>query len=81
MRCAEAFKSLKVVNDAAERALGLVTEFHNNRVTCNPEQQQHIYRIVRDIRQKQGEMVSKRGKERLTKKTVRDIKYNEIYDL
>ena len=38
-----ALEELKLIKDAAERALGLVTEFHNNKVTCNPNQQQHIY--------------------------------------
>ena len=31
----EQLKYIKVVNDSAERILGLVTEFHNNRLTCN----------------------------------------------
>ena len=42
MKCT-ALQELILIKDAAERAIGLVTEFHNNKVTCNPNQQQHIY--------------------------------------
>ena len=38
-----ALQELKLIKDVAERALGLVTEFHNNIVMCNTNQQQHIY--------------------------------------
>ena len=60
-----ALQELKLIKDAAERALGLVTEFHNNIVMCNTNQQQHIYWIVRDIREKQWQQVEN-GRERIT---------------
>ena len=67
-------KFIKVVNDAAERALGLVTEFHNNKVTCNKEQQEFLYRNVKFMREEQKKLARKR-KEKVTK----DVLIGTIY--
>lgn len=66
--------NLKVTNDAAERALGLVTEFHKSVVTCDLEQNHHLYRITKDIRFKQAQGVAK-GKERRTKRNIKSLNY------
>ena len=65
---------LPVVNDAAERALGLVTEFHNTLVTSDPDQCHHLYRITKEIRYKQTQGVPK-GKERRTKANIKNLDY------
>ena len=64
---------IKVVNDAAERALGLVTEFHNNKITCN-EEQEFLYRNVKFMREEQERLAGK-GKERFTKKVLTATNY------
>ena len=39
-------KAIPVVNDASERALGLLTEFHD-KLTCNSTAKQNIFKIIR----------------------------------
>ena len=70
----EQLKHIKVVNDSAERSLGLVTEFHNNRITCDKEQQEFLYRNVKFMREEQEKLAGKR-KERFSKRVLRKINY------
>ena len=67
-------KHIKVVNDSAERSLGLVTEFHNNRITCDKEQQEFLYRNVKFMREEQEKLAGK-GKERFSKRVLGKINY------
>ena len=60
-------KHIKVVNDSAERSLGLVTVFHINRITCNKEQKEFLYRNVKFMREEQDKLAGK-GKERFSKR-------------
>ena len=53
--------SLKVVNDSAERALGLVTEFHSNKITKDPQQKQFLYQVVKDLRREQAKLAEEVG--------------------
>lgn len=48
-RALQLFKSLKVVNDSAERAVALVTKF-NSCITKNEEQKQYLYHVVQNHR-------------------------------
>ena len=42
---ARRLSTLKVVNDAAERGVALVTNFHST-LTHKPEQKQYLYKVV-----------------------------------
>ena len=57
---------LKVVNDNAERVLGLVTQYHTNRVTKNEEQKQYLYTVQKEVRAREKVLMKK--SERVTKK-------------
>lgn len=48
-KCLEIFKSLKVVNDTAERGVALI-EKYNNCLTQDEEQRQLILQVVQDHR-------------------------------
>ena len=50
MRC------LRVANDSAERALGLVSEFHTNKVTKDSQQKQCLYQVVKSLRSQQTKL-------------------------
>ena len=64
-------RATKVVNDSAERALGMITNFHLDRITRSEEQKQ-VQNEIR-IRQK-GLMNSLEGKfERCTKRIIKEI--------
>ena len=65
---------LPVVNDAAERALGLLTEFHTNTAPKDEEQKQFVYKVVKEMRQIQSQSAT--GSERVTKHTVGMNLYN-----
>ena len=45
-------KSLPLVNDVAERALGLLTEFQRNTTPKTEQQKQYLYKLVKEIRNK-----------------------------
>ena len=61
-------KKMAVVNDACERALGLITEFNTNRVTKDPKQKQFLYQAIRDLRSKQADVAT--SSERCTKRNI-----------
>ena len=56
-------KTISVVNDASEWALGLLTEFHD-KLTCNSTAKQNIFEIRKGLREKQGSVAISQ-KERL----------------
>ena len=62
-------EELVVVNDACERALGLITEFNKNRVTKDPEQKQYLYQVTRHLRKQQADQAT--SSERCTKKSMK----------
>ena len=48
--------TLKVKNDCAERALGMLTEFSVNRVTRDKEQRQYLLQVLKDVRERQKDL-------------------------
>ena len=60
------------------KGLGRLTEFHNNKVTCNLDYRQKIYLIVKEIRAHQKELSSS-NKERFTKKSVVKKDYKSLW--
>ena len=68
-------KNLSVVNDAAERALGLATEVNNKTASRNEEQLQAMYKVVKGTRGKLRGMAT--STETVTKKALSSsIEYN-----
>ena len=47
---------LSLANDSAERALGLVSEFHTNKITKDSQQKQYFYQIVRSLQMQQTKL-------------------------
>ena len=66
-------QNLTVVNDAAERGLALVTEFHNKNAPKDENQKQFLLKIVKEMRAKQAQQVA--GTERVTKSSLNNIQY------
>lgn len=64
----ERVERLTVVNDPAERALALLTEFHSKNAPQDEEQRQYLLKVVKELRERQGNAAS--GVERSTKKTM-----------
>ena len=52
----------------------MFTEFINNKITCNKEQQEFLYRNVKFMREEQ-ERLAEKGKERFTKKVLSETNY------
>ena len=69
-----AISHLKVTNDTAERALGLVTTFNDNTITKDPEQKQFLYRVVYNLR-KQQSMLKKNTSEGSSKTILSQMKW------
>ena len=61
---------LKVVNDSSERALGLVTDYHQCVVTKLRTQKQYLYQVVKNLRERQNNLLIKPNAERCTKKIM-----------
>ena len=49
----EVVSPMKVVNDYAERVLGMVTDFHIDRVTRSDEQKCYLFQVVKELRLRQ----------------------------
>ena len=47
---------LIVVNDSAERALGLIFEFHTSKTTKDSQQKQYLYQVVKSLRLQQTKL-------------------------
>ena len=65
--------STKVVNDTAERSLGLLTEFNTGTVTKSEEQKQYLYKVIREMRRNQKNLATSR--ERCTKASIKKLTY------
>ena len=61
---------LKVVDDSSERALGLVTDCHQWIVTKSRTQKQFLYQVVKNLRERQNNILIKPNAERCTKKIM-----------
>ena len=49
----EVVSPTKVVNDCAERVLGMVTDFHIDRITRSEEQKSYLFQVVKELRSRQ----------------------------
>ena len=68
--------TLKVIDDAAERALGLLTEFNTGTITKNENQKQYLYQVIRHTRKRNKEMATSR--ERITKRMLKTLNYSDL---
>lgn len=68
--------STKVVNDSAERALGLITEFNSGQVTHDEDQKQWLYQVVQEMRRQQKEAAT--STERCTKTILKTVHYDVV---
>ena len=62
-----------VVNDAAERALGLATEMNTNKTPKSKDQKQDRYKVVKAVREELAKF--KTSVETVTKKALKKINY------
>ena len=69
-------KSINVVNDCAERALGTMTAFHADRITRSEEQRQHLMQVVTEARKRQQALLKHQNDERCTKAIIKKVKYD-----
>ena len=65
---------IRVVNDCAERSLGLVTDCHINGITRSEEQKFHFYQVVTELRSRMKKIGEKKG---LLKKLVKQM--NDLF--
>ena len=61
---------LKVVNDSSERALGLITDYHEFAVTKSQTQKRFLCQDVKNLREKQNSLWLQSNAERCTKKIM-----------
>ena len=47
---------LSVANNSAERALGLVSEYHTNNITKDSQQKQCLYQVLKSLRSQQTKL-------------------------
>ena len=73
IRIKSRLQHLKVVNASSERALGLVTDYHSSTITKPPSQKQFLYQVVKNLREKQNELLTQPNAERCTKKIMSKI--------
>ena len=66
--------NLPVVNDAAERALGIATNMNTKTAPKSNDQRQDIYKIVKGLQEKLGNVAT--STERVTKKALKSIDFN-----
>ena len=74
IRIKSRLQHLKVVNDSSERALGLVTDYHSPTITKSPSQKQFLYQVVKNLREKQNELLTKPKAEHCTKQIMSKIR-------
>ena len=65
--------NLPVVNDAAERALGIATNMNTKTAPKSNDQRQDIYKIVKGLQEKFGKIAT--STERVTKEALKSIDY------
>ena len=63
------------VNDSAERALGLLTEFHMDKITRSEEQRQFLLQVVKEMRSRQKKLLKHQNDEWCTKAIIKEINY------
>jgi len=68
-------RGTSVINDCAERALGLLTEFNCGKVTHDEMQRQALLQVVRHMRRQQS--AASAGTERCTKKSIINTNYKK----
>ena len=64
---------LKAVNDSSERALELVTGYHQSVVTKSQTQKQFLYQVVKHLCEKQNSLLLKPNAECCTKKIMSEM--------
>ena len=69
----EVLSNLPVVNDAAERALGLATEMNTNRAPKSKDQKQNRYKVVKAVRDQLNKIAT--SVETVTKKGLKKVNY------
>ena len=69
----DVLSNLPVVNDAAERALGLATEMNTNKTPKSKDQKQDRYKVVKAVREELAKF--KTSVETVTKKALKKINY------
>ena len=69
----EVLSNLPVVNDAAERALGLATEMNTNRAPKSKDQKQNLYKVVKAVRDQLNKFAT--SVETVTKKGLKKVNY------
>ena len=62
-----------IVNDCAERSLGLVTDCHIDGITRSEEQKFHLYHAVTELRSRMKKIGEKKG---LSKKLMKQTNYS-----
>ena len=70
-------KNLPVVNDAAERALGMATKLDGTRMPKDEEHLQARYKVVDASRKTQGSIAT--STERVTKKNITKFLKSDIF--
>ena len=70
----EILSNLPVVNDAAERALGIATEKNTKTAPKSDCQRQALYKVVKGIRERLGKLAT--STEVVTKKSLNSIDYS-----
>ena len=71
MKLKEPACTLKVTNDCAERALGMLTEFSVDRVTRDKDQRQYLLQVVKELRERQKNLKESRQGNRCAKKILK----------
>ena len=66
--------NIPVINDAAERALGLATEKNTKTVPKSDFQRQALYKVVKGLREKLSKLAT--STETVTKKSLASVDYN-----
>ena len=69
----EAVLPIRVVNDCAERSLGVVTDYHINMITRSEEHKFHLYQAVTKLKSRTKKIGKKKG---LSKKLTKQMNYS-----
>ena len=54
LEIAKLVANTKCVNDNAERALGMATDYHCNKITTDETQRQYLFKVVKELRERMG---------------------------
>ena len=75
VKLAELARSLKVTNDSAERVLGVLTEFHVNKITKDEGQRQSLLQVIKEVRLRQKALAEGQNMARYDKNMLKRMKY------